>query len=253
MLINNSEDDLIHLNDKEIVVSNYLKTSEVTSKISEFEKKYVLPSSYFNGTYSGLLNEFLKGYIKAYYKIDPSLTDDDNNPCALVKEEMIDSTVTDYMNQVLVIGTIEKTSSLMTETVMKKEILTSVSEMSTKLMSTLASSFKVDPSKIASAFKFNLSEDELQRLMSAMYSKNDNVTYTSNLVSLGYQDKDHPTMISFYFNSFDGKEHFLDFIENYKIGLKELMGKEKPEQEKLSGRIKIDETNNSLRLFGKCI
>ena len=42
----------------------------------------------------------------------------------------------------------------------------------------------------------------------------------SNLISLGYQDKDEPTFISFYFNSFDGKEHFLDFIENYNKKMK---------------------------------
>ena len=40
-------------------------------------------------------------------------------------------------------------------------------------------------------------------------------TAKSNLISLGYQDKEEPTFISFYFNSFDGKEHFLKFIDRY--------------------------------------
>ena len=40
-------------------------------------------------------------------------------------------------------------------------------------------------------------------------------TAKTNLISFGYQDKDEPTYISFYFNSFDGKEHFMDFINDY--------------------------------------
>ena len=37
----------------------------------------------------------------------------------------------------------------------------------------------------------------------------------NNLIALGYQEKDEPTYISYYFKSFDGKEHFLDFINQY--------------------------------------
>ena len=37
----------------------------------------------------------------------------------------------------------------------------------------------------------------------------------TNLISLGYQNKEEPTFISFYFNCFDGKEHFIDFINKY--------------------------------------
>jgi ABC-type antimicrobial peptide transport system permease subunit len=60
--------------------------------------------------------------------------------------------------------------------------------------------------------KFN--EDELSRVVSAIYNNTD-VTQTSNLISLGYQDKEEPTYISFYFNSFEGKENFLSLIDSY--------------------------------------
>ena len=40
-------------------------------------------------------------------------------------------------------------------------------------------------------------------------------TMKTNLISLGYQDKDDPTFISFYFNSFEGKENFVSFIDKY--------------------------------------
>ena len=41
------------------------------------------------------------------------------------------------------------------------------------------------------------------------------VNAKTNLITLGYQDKDEPTYMSFYFNSFDGKERFIKFIEDY--------------------------------------
>ena len=36
-----------------------------------------------------------------------------------------------------------------------------------------------------------------------------------NLIKFGYQDKEEPTYISFYFRSFDGKERFKEFLNNY--------------------------------------
>ena len=52
----------------------------------------------------------------------------------------------------------------MTEATMQKTILTKVGELTGELMGTMASAFKVDESKIAAAFKFNLDEEELQNI-----------------------------------------------------------------------------------------
>ncbi|MGN1384197.1 MAG: hypothetical protein ACI4XD_02765 [Clostridia bacterium] len=38
---------------------------------------------------------------------------------------------------------------------------------------------------------------------------------SSNLISLGYQKLEKPTNNSFYFNDFDSKELFIDFLEDY--------------------------------------
>ena len=43
----------------------------------------------------------------------------------------------------------------------------------------------------------------------------------SNLVSLGYQNIDEPTSMSFYFSDFDGKEDFLNFLDNYNDNVSE--------------------------------
>lgn len=78
----------------------------------------------------------------------------------------------------------------------------------------IASAFSVDQEKIASAFELKMTEEEMTRIITAMMTKTETNAKT-NLISLGYQAKDEPTYISFYFNSFDGKENFIKFIDSY--------------------------------------
>ena len=75
--------------------------------------------------------------------------------------------------------------------------------------------FSVDTDKFAKAFNFNMSEDELSRIMETMLSGSSEKSYNSNLINLGYQDIDDPSSISFYFKDFDSKENFLSFLDNY--------------------------------------
>jgi ABC-type lipoprotein release transport system permease subunit len=103
----------------------------------------------------------------------------------------------------------------MTESVMKKDILTNVGNLTQNLMGSVANAFDVDPNKIAKAFKFDLSEEELERIMKAMMKSNEKKSSVSNLSQLGYQDLDEPTNLSFYFRDFDAKERFLEFIDEY--------------------------------------
>lgn len=74
---------------------------------------------------------------------------------------------------------------------------------------------KIDTDKFQQAFKFNMDQDELQRVMEAMLTKSDTVTASSNLITFGYQDVDFPSTISFYFKSFDAKENFMNFLDGY--------------------------------------
>ena len=75
--------------------------------------------------------------------------------------------------------------------------------------------FEFDQDKFANAFKFDMSEDELSRLMETMLSGTEEKSFKSNLISLGYQDVDDPTSISFYFKDFESKENFLAFLDGY--------------------------------------
>ena len=156
----------------------------------------------------------LKGYITVYNTKDKTYTKDESNPAALIMNAVVEPTVNSFMEQALVKTASSKLAEKMTEAVMQKEILTKVGELTGKLMSSLGNAFDVDPAKIASAFKFDLSEDELKRIMSAM-TKSSGGNAKANLVTLGYQDIEEPSSIAFYFKSFDSKEHVVDFIDNY--------------------------------------
>ena len=81
-------------------------------------------------------------------------------------------------------------------------------------MEKMGNAFNVDTSKFASAFKFEMDEEEMKRLFQAM-STTTVENASTNLLTLGYQDVEEPSYISLYFNDFDSKELFLDFLDEY--------------------------------------
>lgn len=210
----NSITQKIALSDIENIVTDYLSKEEPTKIVANLEANYVIPAETFRTTYSGLLKGLLQIYINSYYATDPSLTEDIANPVAIVYKEIASQVITKYMENIAIQGTAETMAKAMTEAIMKKTILTKVGEITSSLSSSIASSFNVDQDKITSAFKLKITEDEITRIVSAMMTKTE-TTAKSNLISLGYQDKEEPTYISFYFNSFEGKEHFEEFINSY--------------------------------------
>lgn len=101
-----------------------------------------------------------------------------------------------------------------TEARMQMEIMTKVGELTAYLTNSFASSFGVDAEALTSAFTLNFTEDELARVISAMFNETE-ATYNTNLALLGYQELDDPKEIAFYFASFDGKTRFMEFIDEY--------------------------------------
>ena len=206
--------ETISLNEAESYIDNYMNSAEVESILKTVENDYVIPSASLKTAYSGLLKGLLPLYISTYASIDPTLTIDMNNPVAKIDQNILATIKNQYFNNAAIIKTEDTMARVMTEAKMKKVILTKVGELTTKLMSSIANAFNVDQNKITSAFKLNFTEDELARVVTAMMSKTV-TTQDSNLLALGYQDREKPTYISFYFSSFEGKEHFLKFIDNY--------------------------------------
>ena len=133
---------------------------------------------------------------------------------APIAANTIDTVVNTLLTQKEITAVADQIAPGMTEAVMQKSILTKVGELTGKLMEKMGNAFNVDTDKFASAFKFEMDEDEMKRLFQAMSSTTvENAT--TNLITLGYQDIDEPSYISFYFNNFDSKELFLDFLDDY--------------------------------------
>ena len=218
---------VIYKNDVDSIVSDYMKKNETKSILSDMEKKYIIPSNIYENTYTSLISGLLKGYIATYNQMDTTYTKDKSNEGAIISDAMTDKMLEEFMKQAVIVSASDAMAEKMTEALMQKEILTKVGELTTNLMSSLANSFNVNPNTLAEAFKFDLSEDELKRIMNAMTSSNTPRTLKSNLIKLGYQDKDEPTSIAFYFKSFDSKERFIDFIDNYNDKMEKMNEKDK--------------------------
>ena len=157
--------------------------------LQNLEIKYLVPQKVFKEAYEGLLSGLLVARL------------------ASIEDELFLATP-DIANG------IEQLATGMTEAVVKRDVLTKVGELTGNLTKSFADAFSVDEAKIASSFKLAITEEEITRIITAMMS-DDDATATSNLISLGYQDLESPTRISFYFNSFDSKEHFMSFLDAY--------------------------------------
>ena len=249
----NSITDEITINDVDGIVDSYLSRSSQSRKLSQLEKEYVIPKESFKEAYSGLLKGLLQVYVSSYEAAVPMLNqekqktqteselDNDNEitneienqenevqiptinveeQISAMKKEMKNTAFTAFYNSAVVQQTTDAMAKAMTEAKMKKTVLTMVGELTGNLSSHFASAYNVDQSVFENVFSFNLGEDEITRVISSMMNQN-NSTAKSNLLSLGYQDKEEPTYISFYFSSFDGKENFLRFIDKYNEKVKE--------------------------------
>lgn len=212
------------LNDIQSIINNLLNTEETNNFLKELETKFVIPAETFKTTYKGLLEGLLTSYITAYNTymktINSEYVIDESNPSTIITEELKTTVIDSYLKSAPIIKTSETMAKVMTETTMKKMILSKIGELTTNISKSFASSFNVDQDKIASAFTLNFSKDELARVVNSMMNKKES-TQKTNLILLGYQDKEEPTYISFYFNSFEGKEHFLSFIDTYNKSVEE--------------------------------
>ena len=91
-----------------------------------------------------------------------------------------------------------------------QEIMSPITEM----FDGMEDAFEVDTDAFAKAFNFDMDEDELSRLMTSMLTGSD-VSYSNNLVSLGYQDENDPSVISIFFKDFASKTKFIEWLDAY--------------------------------------
>ena len=127
----------------------------------------------------------------------------------------VENAVSQFMNTSAVRNTASVMGTTMMETTYQGILMSKISEFGDRLARFIGNSFTVDGDKIASAFQFNMNEEELQRLMMAMSGQNQEQSALANLRTLGYADLAEPTMISVYLLDFAAKEEFMAFLDAY--------------------------------------
>lgn len=197
--------------DIETIVSDFMSRQD----LSDLTTKYYLPVEQSNSLYQNLMSATLTAYVKAYsatQMMNPSF--DEETSDIAVNSMLFDNVINGCTDSMKFNAAFDAIAIPLTELNMQKEILTKVGDLSAYLTSSFANAFNVDQDAIIGAFKLNFTEDELSRVVTAMFTKK-KTTLATNLSTLGYQDLADPTQISFYFWSFDGKTHFMNFLDHY--------------------------------------
>ena len=207
---------VIKLADVETIVSDYMNGAAATGYLAKLEEDYVVPAATFKEIYQQMIMGAIQGYVAMTPQMDPE------NPSAYLTSEVVETLVTQLLTQEMVTSAADQMATGMTEAVMQKTILTKVGELTGELMGSMANAFNVDTSKFADAFQFNLSEEEIARLIETMSASGMENNATTNLMQLGYQDLEEPSQISFYFTDFESKEMFVDFLDDYNEQMKEV-------------------------------
>ncbi len=229
-------------------VEKYLNTYEVSSDLAALEADYHIPKGVYKIAFTGILKSALEGYFSIRQIIDNPSAENIGNIINIINPSSetgisetpeipddatveINDQLVDIYTKIFAISTPitaaeEQLAIQMTEIKTKLEVMEKVANLTASIANSFAQSFDIDPNAIASAFNLNFSEEEMMRVVSAMMNKTDSSQGT-NLVSLGYQDRDEPSYLSIYFSSFEGKERFVQFIKDYNKKVEEEGAKDK--------------------------
>ncbi len=141
--------------------------------------------------------------------------DIDTGISAQISAAMVPGMVDGYMSNTLVTGTAAAMGSRMMSGQIGAILSDRLSGVGNVVAGYIGSSFYVDEEQLASAFQFNMTEEDLRRLMEAMTTQEQQTSAESNLRSLGYADLSQPTAISVYMGDFEKKETFIAFLDAY--------------------------------------
>ena len=84
----------------------------------------------------------------------------------------------------------------------------------TSMMDNIQDIFSIDPDAFAKAIQMNMSEEDLQELMTSLMS-NGSASYEDNLNKMGYADETDPQTISIYPVDFDSKQVVDQILQDY--------------------------------------
>ncbi len=193
----------------EILATNFINGQD----FSDLETAYMVPQNNFRSMYQGLMSNSFSALLEAYKTLYSIGTDEISTLApefsGFYIEFMRNSIETAPVN-----AAFEQIAIPITEAGMQKSVLGAVGNLTAYLSQSFSSAFNIDQSALTSAFHLKFTEDELSRVVMAMFTEKE-ASLSTNLSSLGYQDLEKPTFMNFYFTSFDGKTHFMEFLDHY--------------------------------------
>ena len=200
----------------EIVDSLFLK-EENKEIIDRLSKEYQLSSDDLSKIFKGLLKTYLTSYLNNNCSNNSCTSED----VSKILDDIKNNNTSEFNNDPIIMQTIINASNRMTEAKINKIISEKIGGLMNEVMKNMGKSLNVDTKKISQAFKFNMTKEEMARVFQSMMSV-EKTNAKSNLIKFGYQDLLDPTYISFYFTSFQGKEHFIEFLDNYNSHMEEI-------------------------------
>lgn len=242
----------LHLKDVSPMVDAFLQSEFAGNALQNLSTKYSLSTETFTEVYKPLMLGLLTGHIAHESTLDPQAMIDSLTPAAettaetagtqaptaaptdssaptvpeeplpgyedlfvMLKAEDIPGLVKTFEAHPVTLGACTVMGKKMMEPAVLQILSEKVAEFGKNFAECIGDSFYIDKDKLMHAFKFNMSEDELKRLLDAVTSQTRQRSAETNLSLLGYADPSQPAAIYFYMSNFDGKERFLDFIHDY--------------------------------------
>ena len=101
------------------------------------------------------------------------------------------------------------------------DIASNVTNMIMDTMKSLPKALSIDTKKFASAFKMNLSEEEIKSFINAMINNSES-SYENNMKYFGYQSDDEVSEIDIFPKNFESKKLIMSLIDNYNDKMNEL-------------------------------
>jgi len=213
---------LISAEDLDKMIDRQLAKETTQKQIGELESAFGVEAGYLQE----VIRPTLKAVMNKYISIVQEYTGSEETPITV---DNIPELIEALMNEEESRDMINNIASSLLKSLVNKSVSGTMSNLSGYLANTMSNMMRIDVNALQNAFKFNLNEEELQRIMMTyVNSQQTDVTLDGNLRKLGYADLENPTRISFYLKDFDSKETFKQMITDYNDNL-ERLGREEDE------------------------
>ncbi len=248
-----SGEAILRVSEVASMVEAYMAGETAQARLNPLVKKYSITAETLTKVYRPLLAVMVSGYIVSEMPEPPQIPTAAQAPgegtqpaapeeptlpggdwtlpvepeeiCAPITQEKVEKLVEEFASGPVLTATAGAMSVNMTQGLLEYRIQEKLSDFGNQMMRYMGSSIQVDEEKIAAAFQFEMTQEELMRLMQSLSASTKERNAQTNLKSLGYVDLADPAAISVYLVDFAAKERFLAFLDGYNQEM-EAAGKE---------------------------